>query len=182
MKYYTRTGDDGDTMLVGGQMVRKDDLRVEAYGTLDELMSQIAVVVEHLRPLDDTLCKELAEFQRRLFVAQTLVATADETLLARLPKLEAADIASMERAIDRIAAKMPEMHTFVLPGGTMGSAQCHVARTVCRRAERRLVALNQQQPLAPGVLAFVNRLSDYLFALARYMVHLENGSETFYQV
>lgn len=157
-KIYTRTGDQGQTSLVGGRRVLKSDLRVEAYGTVDELGAHIALLNEMLqgRPLEPV--------QRALFDVQTLLAGGP---LADTLEM---DTRVLEQAIDNMQAQLPELTSFVLPGGTQTAAQCHVCRTVCRRAERAIVRLAQEEPVEENCLAYINRLSDYLFVLARHLV------------
>ena len=170
-KVYTRTGDAGQTSLVGGARVRKDDPRVEAYGTVDELGAHIGLLAEMVH--GDAL--ELV--QRDLFVVQTALATpAVET--GHAPSL-LASTAVLEQAIDNIQAQLPELRAFVLPGGTMAAAQCHVCRTVCRRAERRIVSLDNQ--VDPAILTYINRLSDFLFVLGRQLVVAAGREEKTYQ-
>ena len=170
---YTKTGDTGTTSLVGGTRVPKYDVRVEAYGTVDELGSHIGLLAEMLREkhrtADEATCALLKQVQRDLFVVQTLLATEKEVDFA-LPQLSTESAKKLEQAIDAIQEALPKLHTFVLPGGNVLSAQCHVARTVCRRAERRIVQLDQQAPVPPAVMQYINRLSDYLFVLARHFV------------
>ena len=165
---YTKTGDKGTTSLVGGSRVDKDDARVEAYGTVDELNSNLALLAELMgHDTDDyTVVKTV---QRHLFTIQTLLATEDPTLAQRMPQLEQKEVAWLEQQIDTIDAMLPKLHSFVLPGGTTAGAQCHVARCVCRRAERRVVGMLRIHPDAPIAESqtYLNRLSDWLFVLGR---------------
>ncbi|WP_306590587.1 cob(I)yrinic acid a,c-diamide adenosyltransferase [Geothrix sp. 21YS21S-4] len=168
MKLYTRTGDDGSSGLFGGQRVSKSHGRLRAYGSLDELNSVIGVLRLHATPVcvDPEL---LQQIQHDLFVLGAILATpADrqELLGARMTR-PTWDLAAMEADIDRLTALAPPMTAFVLPGGTPAAAHAHVARTVCRRAEREAVALAEEESLNPAVVAYLNRLSDWLFALAR---------------
>lgn len=179
---YTKTGDKGTTSLVGGCRVEKDDARVEAYGTVDELNSQLALLAELMgHDADDYAVVKTV--QRHLFVIQTLLATEDSALAQRLPQLEQKEVAWMEQQIDTIDSALPRLHTFVLPGGTTAGAQCHVARCVCRRAERRVVAMVRLHPDAPIAesQAYLNRLSDWLFVLGRKWT-LIGGEECFISV
>lgn len=160
-KVYTKTGDLGETSLIGGQRVRKDDLRVEAYGTVDELNAHVGLLAEMVHG------DALSLVQNDLFSIQTLLAAPDPSALPPLPPM-ATQV--LEQAIDNIQSQLPELHAFVLPGGNPAAAQCHVARTVCRRAERRIVSLSQHAPVDPDILSYINRLSDYLFVLARLLV------------
>lgn len=167
-RIYTRTGDEGTTDLFGGQRVSKSDARLAAYGTLDELNSVIGVLRLHASESSGAR-ERLPEVQADLFVLGALLATpADQR-----PRLGAKmtrptwEIAAMEADIDRLSALAPPMRNFVLPGGCPASAYAHWARTLCRRAEREAVALSAQDPLPPVVLTYLNRLSDWLFALSR---------------
>lgn len=179
---YTKTGDAGTTSLVGGSRVTKDDIRVEAYGTVDELCSQLAVTAEVMGHdvADYSIIKEI---QRDLFTIQTLLATEDAALAARLPQLDGERVAWLEKLIDDLEASLPRLRSFVLPGGTLAGAQCHVARCVCRRAERRVVTLLRDHPeSAVGQsAAYLNRLSDCLFVLGRKWT-LKGGVEDYVSV
>ncbi|MDR3683215.1 MAG: cob(I)yrinic acid a,c-diamide adenosyltransferase, partial [Geothrix sp.] len=168
MKLYTRTGDDGSSGLFGGDRVSKSHLRLGAYGTLDELNSIMGLLRLHASPA----CAEEAVLQRvqqDLFVLGAILATpaSRQDLLGSRMSRPTWDLADMEADIDRLSALAPPMTTFVLPGGTVASAHAHLARTVCRRAEREVVALTHEEPMDPVVLTYLNRLSDWLFALAR---------------
>ncbi len=176
MKLYTKQGDAGQTQLFGGQRVRKDDLRVEAYGTVDELNATIGLCVS---ACEDAGCQAmLTQIQQRLFEVGSDLATpppsaaATATAPGTIPRIGAAQIAQVEGWIDELCAKLPPMRYFVLPGGTELSSRLHVARTVCRRAERLVVTLAQHDPVSAEVVIYLNRLSDLLFALARYANHL----------
>jgi len=168
MPLYTRGGDDGTTGLFGGARVSKHDLRLEAYGTLDELNSILGVLRLHTHP--ETVPQAfLARLQGDLLVLGAILATPtelQETLRSRLNEgtLRAEDL---EQDIDRLAALAPPLKTFILPGGCPAAAHAHHARTVCRRAERIAVALGERDPQPQAVLVYLNRLSDWLFALAR---------------
>ena len=177
---YTKTGDGGTTSLVGGSRVSKDDVRVEAYGTVDELNSHIGLLAEMFRSRQDGYYDELKSVQRNLFTIQTLLATEDETLYARLPQLAEDEVEILERQIDTLTDRLPRLHSFVIAGGTMAGAQCHVARTVCRRAERCVVTLSHQSSVDAVLLRYLNRLSDFLFVLARHAVVAEGGKEGLY--
>ena len=168
MKLYTRTGDDGSSGLFGGDRVSKSHLRLVAYGTLDELNSILGLVRLHASPA--CVSEEvLLQIQHDLFVLGAILATPaarQELLSARMSRPTWA-LADMEADIDRLSALAPPMTAFVLPGGTAGSVHAHLARTVCRRAEREVVALTHEEPMNPVVLTYLNRLSDWLFAVAR---------------
>ena len=171
MKIYTRTGDTGETGLRGGVRVRKNVLRVEAYGTVDELSAALGMVCAALPGPD--LTGLLRGIQQDLFVlgaqlADTRGAEAQATDRAAVPE---ARVAELEREIDQAQDALPPLRSFVFPGGCEVGARLHLARTICRRAERRLAALAEAEPVAPVVLAYVNRLSDLLFVLARLANH-----------
>jgi len=179
---YTKTGDKGTTALVGGNRVSKDDVRVEAYGTVDELNAQMALLAE-LMGHDSDDYAIIKTVQRHLFVIQTLLATEDPTLALRLPQLEQKEVDWMEQQIDSVDSALPKLRTFVLPGGTTAGAQCHVARCVCRRAERRVVSMLHTHPDASIAesQAYLNRLSDWLFVLGRKWT-LKGGKEDWVSV
>ena len=179
---YTKTGDAGTTSLVGGKRVKKNDARVEAYGTVDELNSHIGLVAEFSKPLANVFYLQLKEIQDDLFTIQTLLATEDKELYAKMPHLSDSDITKIERWIDDIDASLPKLHSFVTAGGTVLGAQCHVARCVCRRAERRVVDLAEQVDVEPALQRYLNRLSDYLFVLSRKLVIAEGAEETFKKI
>ena len=168
MKLYTRTGDDGSSGLFGGDRVSKSHLRLVAYGTLDELNSVMGLLRLHATPA----CASegtLQQVQQDLFVLGAILATPAQRqdLLGSRMSRPTWDLADMEADIDRLSALAPPLTAFVLPGGTPASAYAHLARTVCRRAEREVVALTHEEPMNPVVLTYLNRLSDWLFALAR---------------
>ncbi|MBR4229611.1 MAG: cob(I)yrinic acid a,c-diamide adenosyltransferase [Bacteroidales bacterium] len=177
---YTKTGDSGTTSLVGGSRVAKDDKRVEAYGTVDELNSHIGLLAEMMRPRQGGYYDELKAIQNNLFTIQTLLATEDAEIYGRLPQLQLEEVEILERQIDTITDLLPKLHNFVIAGGNMIGAQCHVCRTVCRRAERCVVALNHEVKVDEVILRYLNRLSDYLFVLARYAVVSDGKAEDLY--
>ena len=168
MKIYTRTGDEGTTGLFGGQRVPKDHIRLAAYGTLDELNSLLGVLGLHLDPALAT-GENLATVQHDLFSLGAMLATppGSANLLDQRLTRPTWSIQAMEEDIDRLTALAPPMTAFVLPGGTPASAYAHWARTVCRRAEREVVALSAREAVPETVLIYLNRLSDWLFSLAR---------------
>jgi len=174
MKIYTRKGDDGTTGLIGGARVKKHHLRVEAYGTVDELNSHIGILRASCR--DEALIQVLAEIQNRLFTAGSVLATAPDADFV-IPGLEDQDVQFLESAIDGMDAILPELKNFVLPGATLTGAQAHVARCVCRRAERLVVYLSDEEEVDSLILKYLNRLSDYLFTLARFLDQKEGGTE-----
>ena len=167
-KVYTRTGDDGTTGLGGGQRVRKDSPRIEAYGTVDELNSSIGVALA--AGLTPALDERLRGIQNELFHlgSDLCILEADKARLS-VPRIEERHVAALEKTMDALTDQLPALENFVLPGGAPGAAALHVARTVCRRAERRIVALDP--PVDPVLLRYVNRLSDLLFVLARVANH-----------
>ena len=166
MKIYTKKGDGGETSLIGGTKVPKSDLRIECYGTVDELNSWIGLVASML----PARCRRkivLNRVQERLFVIGSLLANDPGVSRMPLPKLQGEDAVLLEKEIDRMTAKLPELKSFILPGGTQVSSWCHIARCVCRRAERGVVALSRKDAVDALVIVYLNRLSDYLFVLAR---------------
>jgi len=169
VKIYTRTGDTGDTALFGGTRIRKDDPRVDAYGEIDELNASLGVV-RATKP-DAVLDEALVQIQRDLFALGAQVADPAETVAARVTKaaLGNDDVARLEQLIDRLEAELTPLRRFILPGGGATGAALHVARTICRRVERRMVSL--QPPVDPVLLRYVNRLSDLLFVMARAANH-----------
>ena len=163
MKIYTRTGDLGQTSLFGGARVAKNDARIEAYGTVDELSSFLGVArASGVPPEVETL---LERVQRDLFDIGAHLASPGTS---RFPGVDAERIEELESAIDAMESELTPLKNFILPGGTVGAAQLHVARTVCRRAERCVVALQDQSPPTRSTVAYLNRLSDYLFVAARF--------------
>jgi cob(I)alamin adenosyltransferase len=169
VKIYTKTGDAGETGLFGGGRVGKDSPRVEAYGEVDELNAAIGVARAAGVGALDGLCQSL---QEQLFTVGAVLATPRGSKAeAHVPQVKPAWTADMEAAMDRLDDELPRMTHFILPGGTPGSAALHLARTVCRRAERRTVALVRDGTVDPGVLVFLNRLSDLLFMMARAVNH-----------
>lgn len=177
---YTKTGDGGTTSLVGGSRVSKDNVRVEAYGTVDELNSHIGLLAELMRPLAGGYYDELKAVQHNLFTLQTLLATEDATIYSRLPQLPEEEVEMLERQIDTISDQLPKLQNFVIAGGTTVGAQCHVCRTVCRRAERCVVTLAREAQVDDVLLRYLNRLSDYLFVLARRSVVMTGKEEDLY--
>ncbi len=176
-KIYTRTGDSGNTGLIGGTKVPKNDLRIETYGTVDELNSWIGMVNDQLNHPE--FKSSLKEIQDRLFTIGSLLATDyEKETKMQLPDLHEGDVQTLEHAIDVMTAKLPEMKSFILPGGHTTVSAIHIARCVCRRAERLVVALQQEAvPVEPLVIQYLNRLSDYLFTLARYAGMLLGAEE-----
>ena len=179
---YTKTGDKGTTSLVGGQRVSKADFRLEAYGTIDELNSQLGLLITYVE--DEADLEILNKIQNGLFVVGGYLATDQSSTELRQQTVVTDEmVRGVEQAIDRIVTEIPPLRAFVLPGGTRGAAVAHVCRTVCRRAERRIISLNDhlvQQGNAivdEKVIAYINRISDFLFVLARKMNIISNQDE-----
>lgn len=166
MKIYTRTGDDGTTGLIGGSRVKKHNIRLESYGTVDELNSYIGVIrsLQNEKHADSILEK----IQHKLFVIGANLAS-DETVTMIKQELPCGkkDIELLEREMDLMIAVLPPLNNFILPGGSQATSFCHVARTVCRRAERRIVELSENAEVDANLIKYINRLSDYLFVLSR---------------
>jgi cob(I)alamin adenosyltransferase len=167
MKIYTRTGDHGLTSLFGGKRVSKADLRIDTYGTVDELNSWIGLIRD--QPVNGERKEFLLFIQDRLFTTGSILATEPGNTKVKIPSLSATDIKNIENEIDKMEGQLEPMKSFILPGGNQSVSFCHVARTVCRRAERLTIALNSTEPVNELVIQFLNRLSDYLFVLARKM-------------
>jgi cob(I)alamin adenosyltransferase len=166
MKIYTRTGDTGQTSLIGGRRVSKADLRIDTYGTVDELNSWIGLLRD--QPVNANRRPLLKEIQDRLFTAGAELATdPDKPPRQAIPAIIDADIVRLEDNMDAMDTELPELRKFVLPGGHASVSFAHLARTVCRRAERLAIALNSDSPVDPLVITYLNRLSDYLFVLSR---------------
>ncbi len=173
MKIYTKTGDAGETSLLGGRRVSKADIKIDAYGTVDELNSWIGLIAD--QRITEDLQEFLRNIQNRLFVIGSLLASNRE--IKELQNIEDADIVDLEKAIDVESANLPELKNFILPGGSTIVSYCHITRAVCRRAERIVVALTEYQQVDDVVLKYLNRLSDYLFVLARKIAKNENVEE-----
>jgi cob(I)alamin adenosyltransferase len=167
MKIYTKTGDIGETSLFGGKRVLKSELRIETYGTVDELNSWIGLVRDVT--IEDSRRELLKEIQDRLFTLGAELATADDKRAHKTPVLHEEDISRLEHAIDKMDEELSPLKNFILPGGHVNVSYCHIARTVCRRAERLTVALHQSNALDLLIIKYLNRLSDYLFTLSRKM-------------
>ena len=176
MKIYTKTGDQGSTSLFGGKRVSKADLRIDTYGTVDELNSWIGVLRD--QSVNQPRKEILVEIQDRLFTIGSILATEPENTKVKIPSLAENDIELLENKMDEMDAILPPMRFFVLPGGHTSVSFGHVARTVCRRAERLVIALSQTEKVDPLVIKYMNRLSDYLFMLCRTMAHELKAEET----
>ena len=166
-RVYTRTGDDGTTGLGAGGRVAKDSPRIEAYGTVDELNSQIGLVLS--TGVNEEIGTALRSIQNDLFhLGSDLCVPEEEKEQRPVPSIEDRHIVGLESLMDRLSEELPPLQNFVLPGGAPGAAQLHVARTVCRRAERRVVTLSGKEPVGPHTVRYLNRLSDALFVMARH--------------
>ena len=168
MKIYTKTGDKGQTSLFGGKRVPKHDLRIDAYGTVDELNSYIGLIRD--QDIDKNGKAILIEIQDRLFTLGSILATEPGNAKVKVPQLKPEDINLLENEIDKMNEDLPEMRSFVLPGGHTTVSYCHIARCVCRRAERISSHLAELEGIEEIVIQYLNRLSDYLFVLARKIV------------
>jgi cob(I)alamin adenosyltransferase len=175
-RIYTRTGDAGDTGLLGGGRVPKDDPRVEAYGTVDEANSALGLLAAHL---DGDAADAVRAMQRALFAIGAELATPRPLApgAAPGPAVGPDHVAALEALIDAWDAELPPLRQFVLPGGSPAAAACHLARAVVRRAERRVVTLARTAPVNPEILRYLNRLSDALFVLARWLNHREGRGD-----
>jgi len=172
-KIYTRTGDQGTTGLGDGSRVKKDHIRVEACGTVDELNSAIGVVRAHTLPAGAD--EQLGAIQHRLFDLGGELSVPGYTII------DAADVTALEQHIDGHNAALPMLKEFILPAGGHATAHCHLARTVCRRAERRVYTLSKSETINPHSLTYLNRLSDLLFVLARVLARFEHGTEVLWR-
>lgn len=176
MKIYTKTGDSGETSLFAGGRVLKDHLRVEAYGTVDELNSVLGLARAHGVPMQAEVWLE--RIQNELFTVGADLATPLDAQAAWLVRMDTVPVEKLESEIDQMTAELPPLQNFILPGGAPAAAAIHVARTICRRAERVCVSLSQVEQINVLVIQYLNRLSDFLFTLARW-VNLQSGeSET----
>ncbi len=175
MKVYTKTGDKGQTSLIGGTRVPKHHMRIEAYGTVDELNSWIGLIRD--QQIDAGTKKLLIEIQDRLFTVGSSLASDPEKSKMKIPDLKEEDITLLEKEMDRMNEELPEMRSFVLPGGHTSVSYCHIARCVCRRAERLTIHLSENSFVAELVIKYLNRLSDYLFVLSRKLTKDLNAEE-----
>ena len=179
-KVYTRTGDKGETSLVGGVRIKKSNIRLEAYGTVDELSAHLGMLVSMMKTGDER--DFIIRIQNNLFNVCTHLATdQSQTPLYPSAHLAEGEIASIEQKIDSLMKQLPERQGFVLPGGVPAACQAHICRTVCRRAERCIAALAEEAQIAPEMQQYVNRLSDYLFVLAKIINFNEGKSEIVWQ-
>lgn len=176
-KIYTKTGDKGATSLIGGIRVAKNHIRIESYGTIDELNSFLGMVND--MTVHQEINDWLREVQDRLFTIGSVLATSPEKKVRmKLPDLHAEDVQWLEQRIDEMNAVLPEMRSFILPGGNVAASTAHVARCVCRRAERICVSMHEQNEELPElIIQYLNRLSDFLFVLARYITKINGAQE-----
>ncbi len=175
MKIYTKKGDGGKTSLIGGTRVAKHHIRVEAYGTVDELNVCIGMLADQY--IDDRLKRVLRSIQVRLFNAGALLAADPQKSKMILPEIEEEDILALEHEIDGMEETLKPLKNFILPGGDIAISVCHLARVVCRRAERVISQLDEQSKVAPIIIVYFNRLSDFLFVAARKIAHDKNVDE-----
>lgn len=182
MKIYTKTGDQGMTALFGGTRVPKHHIRIQSYGTVDELNSWLGLLRD--QEINDQHKEMLMKIQQDLFTVGAILATDPDKAVLKsgkerldIPKIGKEDIAMLEQEMDRMDETLPVMTHFILPGGHQAVSYCHIARTVCRRAERMACLLNENQPFDPEVLSYLNRLSDYLFVLSRAFAADLNADE-----
>jgi cob(I)alamin adenosyltransferase len=176
-RIYTKTGDKGGTSLIGGARVSKSHIRIESYGTVDELNSFLGMVNDMAQ--NQQVTGWLREIQDRLFTIGSALATdPGKDVKMKLPDLHESDVTWLEQRIDELTEQLPEMRSFILPGGNVAASTCHVARCVCRRAERICVGMQEHnEPVPALIIQYLNRLSDYLFVLARYIGHISNAPE-----
>ncbi len=175
MGIYTKTGDAGRTGLLSGRRVDKDDARVAAYGELDELNAVLGLA--RAQGLDASISVSVGRVQEELFTLGSQLAAAEKADTPALPRVKPDWTSALEREIDAADAEMPTLRAFILPGGSPGASWLHLARTVCRRAERAVVALSHREEVDPILLAYVNRLSDWLFTMARLANHRAGTAE-----
>jgi cob(I)alamin adenosyltransferase len=176
MKIYTKTGDKGETSLIGGTRVPKYHVRIEAYGTIDELNSWVGLIRD--QQINETTVSSLMQIQDRLLTIGSLLAEDPEKSRMKLPQIQNDDVTFLEKEIDRMNESIPELKSFILPGGHTVVSYCHIARCVCRRGERLIVHLREENPVNEKIVIYVNRLSDYLFTLARFLAHKLHSVET----
>lgn len=176
MKIYTKGGDKGQTSLYGGRRISKDDIRIESYGTIDELNSHVGHLIS-LLPVDIDQTKLLIEIQNRLFTIGSNLASDPQKNLP-VPDLNEEDIVKLENAMDNMDSSLPPLTAFVLPGGSAANSVAHVCRTVARRSERRMVSLAAVEEVNPILIKYINRLSDYFFVISRYIAHVLDHKET----
>ena len=165
MKIYTKTGDKGETSLIGGTRIPKYHDRIEAYGTVDELISYIGLIRD--QKIDDNTVSVLIEIQERLMTCASILATDSENCKIKIPEISDTDIEILEKEIDKMEKDLPPLRSFILPGGHQTISFCHITRNVCRRAERLSIKVQEQYEVNEKIIQYLNRLSDYLFVLSR---------------
>ncbi len=179
MKIYTKTGDHGDTGLLGGKRISKDSLRIEAIGQVDELNATIGLASAHISM--PQIQEMLNQIQQDLFTVGADLATPINIQKSSAIRLLPSQTQELESWIDKLQAKLPQLKNFILPGGSISAAQIHFSRTICRRAERVIVSLNSKEKLNLALIPYLNRLSDFLFVLARYLNHHQKVKEEKWQ-
>lgn len=173
-KIYTKTGDNGTTGLGDGSRVAKDHIRVEAIGTVDELNCAIGLLIP-LTDCDEDIASHLLKIQHDLFNL------GGELCIPETQIIDAEDVLRLEKILDTFNANLPHLKDFILPGGNTATSTCHLARAICRRAERRIISLHQQEPINEYGLAYINRLSDLLFVIARVLARINDGKEVLWE-
>ena len=176
MKIYTKKGDSGHTSLIDGQIVNKHNLSVDAYGTVDELNSFLGLLKDYIK--DETIKDILNNIQPKLFSIGSILATGKNQDIMDKVKIEKKDVKYIEFHIDSMNNELPELKNFIIPGGHKISSYSHVCRSICRRAERRISELNNEQSVDPNILSYINRLSDFFFVLSRYLMYSDKIEET----
>ena len=178
MKIYSKKGDKGKTSLIGGKIVDKHNLSVDAYGTIDELNSFIGLLKDYVE--DKKINEVLHNIQLKLFSVGSILASAGDNNFSEKVSIEKKDIEDIESNIDNMNDHLPKLKNFIIPGGHKISSYCHVCRSICRRAERRISELNNLYNINPYILSYVNRLSDFFFVLSRHIKHSDNVEETYW--
>ncbi len=179
VKIYTKTGDKGTTSLIGGTRVPKNDLRIESYGTVDELCAWIGLIRD--QDINTKFVTDLIEIQEQLFTIETMLASDNSTNTKQLPEISKKDIRFLENEIDKMNKELPTLKSFLLSGGNIVVSYCHIARTICRRVERLVIQLTNEHKINPLILEYLNRLSDYLFVLSRKIGKDKDATETLWQ-
>ena len=178
MKIYTKKGDKGKTSLIGGKIVDKHDSAVDSYGTIDELNSFVGLLKDYV---DDKEIKGvLHNIQVKLFSIGSILASGGNKNFSQKVNIEKKDVENIESNIDNLNSKLPELKNFIIPGGHKTSSYCHVCRSICRRAERRISELNNHRKINPNILSYTNRLSDFFFVLSRYLKYSENIKDAYW--
>ena len=176
MKIYTKKGDSGHTSLIDGQIVNKHNLSVDAYGAVDELNSFLGLLKDYIK--DETIKDILNNIQPKLFSIGSILASGKNQDILEKVKIEKKDVKYIEFHIDSMNNELPELKNFIIPGGHKISSYSHVCRSICRRAERRISELNNEQSVDPIILSYINRLSDFFFVLSRYLMYSDKIEET----